>query len=87
MVFLQLLSLSVNVLCLIQKLPQIIRIYRTKNVDSISVSSVLLEETAYTLVLTYNLWRNYPLSAFFEYIFLFIQGRDTFFRLEFIDQS
>ena len=30
---------------------------------------------SYTLVLTYNLWRNYPLSAFFEYIFLFIQGR------------
>ena len=46
MVFLQLLSLSVNVLCLIQKLPQIRRIYQTKNVDSISVSSVLLEETA-----------------------------------------
>jgi uncharacterized protein with PQ loop repeat len=46
MVLLQLLSLSVNVLCLIQKLPQIIRIYKTKNVDSISISSVLLEETA-----------------------------------------
>jgi uncharacterized protein with PQ loop repeat len=74
MVFLQLLSLSVNVLCLIQKLPQIIRIYQSKNVDSISVSSVLLEETAYTLILTYNLWRNYPLSTFFEYIFLFLQN-------------
>ncbi|CAF0722219.1 unnamed protein product [Rotaria sordida] len=73
MIFLDLLSLSVNILCLIQKLPQIIRIYKTKNVASISISSVLLEETAYTLVLTYNLWRNYPLSAFFEYIFLFIQ--------------
>ncbi len=46
MVLLQLLSLSVNILCLIQKLPQITRIYQTKNVDSISVSSVLLEETA-----------------------------------------
>jgi hypothetical protein len=46
MVFLQFLSISVNVLCLVQKLPQIIRIYQTKNVDSISVSSVLLEETA-----------------------------------------
>ncbi|CAF2392675.1 unnamed protein product [Rotaria sp. Silwood2] len=73
MILLDLLSLSVNILCLIQKLPQIIRIYKTKNVASISISSVLLEETAYTLVLTYNLWRNYPLSAFFEYIFLFIQ--------------
>ncbi len=46
MVFLQLLSLSVNILCLIQKLPQIFRIYKTKNVDSVSVTSVLLEETA-----------------------------------------
>jgi len=46
MVLLQLLSLSVNILCLVQKLPQIIRIYKTKNVDSISISSVLLEETA-----------------------------------------
>ncbi|CAF1230029.1 unnamed protein product [Rotaria magnacalcarata] len=73
MVFLQFLSLSVNILCFIQKVPQILRIYKTKNVDSISVSSVLLEETAYTLVLTYNLWRDYPLSAFFEYIFLFVQ--------------
>ncbi|CAF1109998.1 unnamed protein product [Adineta steineri] len=70
---LQLLSLSVNILCLIQKVPQIYRIYKTKNVESVSLSSVLLEETAYTLVLTYNLWRNYPLSTFFEYIFLFIQ--------------
>ncbi len=46
MVFLELLSLSVNILCLIQKLPQIFRIYKTKNVDSVSVTSVLLEETA-----------------------------------------
>ncbi|CAF1316161.1 unnamed protein product [Adineta ricciae] len=71
--FLQLLSLSVNVLCLIQKVPQIYRIYKTKDVESISIASVLLEETAYTLVLTYNLWRNYPLSTFFEYVFLFVQ--------------
>ncbi|CAF4040919.1 unnamed protein product [Rotaria sp. Silwood2] len=77
MILLDLLSLSVNILCLIQKLPQIIRIYKTKNVASISISSVLLEETAYTLVLTYNLWRNYPLSAFFEYIFLFIQAASS----------
>jgi len=70
---LQLLSLSVNILCLVQKVPQIVRIYKSKNVDSISIISVLLEETAYTLVLTYNLWRNYPLSAFFEYVFLFLQ--------------
>ncbi|UJR35395.1 hypothetical protein I4U23_028152 [Adineta vaga] len=73
MVVLQLLSLSVNILCLVQKLPQIIRIYQTKNVNSISISSVLLEETAYTIMLTYNLWKNYPLSVFFEYIFLFLQ--------------
>jgi uncharacterized protein with PQ loop repeat len=46
MVLLQLLSLSVNILCLIQKVPQIYRIYKTKNVESISISSVLLEETA-----------------------------------------
>ena len=31
----------------------------------------------YTLVLTYNIWRNYPLSAFIEYIFLFVQGLST----------
>ncbi|CAF0873247.1 unnamed protein product [Rotaria sordida] len=73
MVLLQLISLSVNILCLIQKVPQIYQIYKTKNVESISISSVLLEETAYTLILTYNLWRNYPLLTFFEYIFLFIQ--------------
>lgn len=35
----------------------------------------------YTLILTYNLWRNYPLSAFFEYIFLFVQGRCWRFSL------
>ncbi|CAF1345189.1 unnamed protein product [Adineta ricciae] len=73
MVVLQFLSLSVNILCLVQKLPQIIRVYQTKNINSISIESVLLGETAYTLLLTYNLWKNYPLSAFFEYIFLFLQ--------------
>jgi uncharacterized protein with PQ loop repeat len=46
MILLQILSLSVNILCLIQKVPQIYRIYKTKNVESISISSVLLEETA-----------------------------------------
>jgi len=46
MPLLKLLSLSVNILCLIQKVPQIYRIYKTKNVESISISSVLLEETA-----------------------------------------
>ena len=46
MVVLQFLSLSVNILCLVQKLPQIIRIYQTKNVNSISIVSVLLEETS-----------------------------------------
>lgn len=31
---------------------------------------------SYTLVLTYNLWRGYALSTFFEYIFLFLQGKE-----------
>lgn len=44
--FFDLLSLSVTSLSLVQKFPQIYRIYRTKNVSSISTSSVLLEETA-----------------------------------------
>ena len=35
---------------------------------------------SYTLVLTYNLWRGYPLSTFFEYIFLFAQGKERFSR-------
>ena len=43
--------------------------------DHRSGSSPRTTAFSYTLVLTYNLWRNYPLSTFFEYIFLFIQGR------------
>ncbi|CAF0813529.1 unnamed protein product [Adineta steineri] len=73
MILLQFLSLSVNILCLVQKLPQIIGLYKTKNVNSISISSVLLEEMGYTIVLAYNLWKHYPLSTFFEYVVLFIQ--------------
>lgn len=46
MVLLQLISISVNALCLIQKIPQIYQIFKTKDVESISVSSVILEETA-----------------------------------------
>jgi hypothetical protein len=36
------------------------------------------------LVLTYNLWRNYSLSTFFEYIFLFVQGREKSQRILFL---
>jgi len=46
MILLQLASFSVNILSLTQKLPQIIRIYKTINVDDIPYSSVLLEQTA-----------------------------------------
>ena len=46
MVLLQLLSLSVNILCLVQKVPQIYRIYKSKDVQGVSISSVLLEEIA-----------------------------------------
>jgi len=42
----------------------------------IGEKKLFINKFSYTLVLTYNLWRNYPLSTFFEYIFLFIQGRE-----------
>ncbi|CAF1245390.1 unnamed protein product [Rotaria magnacalcarata] len=74
MFVLQLISLWINFQCLRHKVPEIYRIYKTKTVENLSISFVLLEETAYTFLLTYNIWQQYPLLAYCEYFVLFIQN-------------
>ena len=46
-VWLELLSFSVYALSFIIKVPMLIRVYQMKNVEGISTSSILLEQTTY----------------------------------------
>ncbi|XP_033738716.1 mannose-P-dolichol utilization defect 1 protein homolog [Pecten maximus] len=67
------LSLTCVVTCLMLKVPQMLAILRSKSTQSLSLTSVLVEECAYSVILSYNFAKGYPLPAYFEYTFLVFQ--------------
>ncbi|XP_025110124.1 mannose-P-dolichol utilization defect 1 protein-like [Pomacea canaliculata] len=64
------LSTVVVVSCLILKLPQIIAVVGERSTKGISIASVLLELTGYSIMLTYHFALTYPLLTYLEYCFL-----------------
>ncbi|OWF43640.1 mannose-P-dolichol utilization defect 1 protein homolog [Mizuhopecten yessoensis] len=67
------LSLTCVVTCLMLKLPQMLAILKSKSTQSLSLVSVLVEECAYSVILSYNFTKGYPLPTYFEYTFLVFQ--------------
>lgn len=55
------------------KVPQILSVLNARSTKGLSLSSVLLEEIGYSIMLTYNFALGYPLASYFEYTVLVLQ--------------
>ncbi|XP_052776086.1 solute carrier family 66 member 3-like isoform X1 [Mya arenaria] len=75
------LSLTVVSLCIIMKVPQIWSAFKTGNTHGISLKSVLLEQTGYSIMLSYSFAMEYPVTTYLETAFLLVQN---FFMLALI---
>ncbi|ESO92385.1 hypothetical protein LOTGIDRAFT_216891 [Lottia gigantea] len=67
------LSIFVITVCIVIKLPQILSLIKAGSSKGLSLSSVLLEECGYSIMLTYHFARGYPITTYFEYTFLVLQ--------------
>lgn len=68
------LSMTVVALCVIMKVPQIISAFRKGNTKGISLSSVLLEQSGYSILLSYSYAMEYPVATYLETAFLLLQN-------------
>lgn len=55
------------------KVPQINSIIKSKSTKGLSLASLLLELTSYTIMLSYNIYSAYPLVTYFEYPMMVLQ--------------
>eukprot|EP01137_Pigoraptor_chileana_P034493 Opistho-2@27135 len=69
----KILGLSVILMCLVMKLPQVLRIWGRKSAEGISTISLLLELTSYSINLAYAFRHGYPFTTYGETFFLTIQ--------------
>ncbi|XP_071542386.1 solute carrier family 66 member 3 [Panulirus ornatus] len=60
-------------LCGFMKVPQIMKIIKAKSVQGLSLASLLLELTSYSIMLSYNVYSAYAFSTYFEYPLMVIQ--------------
>ncbi|XP_066960203.1 solute carrier family 66 member 3 isoform X1 [Macrobrachium rosenbergii] len=60
-------------LCGFMKIPQIHTIIKAKSTRGLSLASLLLELTSYTIMLSYNIYSAYPLINYFEYPLMVLQ--------------
>jgi len=60
-------------LCVICKIPQIMTIMKSRSVEGLSATSLLLELLTYAISLSYNWMKGYPLGSYMEDPFLCIQ--------------
>lgn len=79
--FANFLSMTVVTLCLVMKLPQIWSAIRSGDTKGISLSSVLLEQSGYSVMLSYSFAMEYPVANYLESGLLLIQN---FFMLAII---
>ncbi|XP_045607825.1 solute carrier family 66 member 3 [Procambarus clarkii] len=60
-------------LCGLMKVPQILTIVKARSVKGLSLASLLLELTSYSIMLSYNVYSAYALSTYFEYPLMVLQ--------------
>nr|XP_053631781.1 solute carrier family 66 member 3-like [Cherax quadricarinatus] len=60
-------------LCGFMKVPQILTMVKARSVKGLSLASLLLELTSYTIMLSYNVYSAYALSTYFEYPLMVLQ--------------
>lgn len=60
-------SIATIATCFILKVPQILRLHKTKSPVGLSINSLLLELTSYTIMMSYNYANGYSLLLYLEY--------------------
>ncbi|VDI73238.1 Hypothetical predicted protein [Mytilus galloprovincialis] len=73
-IFCNILSTSVIIGGLSLKIPQIISVVKASSTRGLSLSGVILEECAYSIMLTYHFASGYPLMTYLEYTVCVLQG-------------
>ncbi|XP_031828008.1 solute carrier family 66 member 3 [Nomia melanderi] len=68
-----LLSLITIGMCFVLKIPQILNLLSAKSADQISLTSLLLELTSYTVTTNYNYTNDYSVLSYLEYPIILIQ--------------
>ncbi|KAH3850326.1 solute carrier family 66 member 3-like [Dreissena polymorpha] len=68
------LSFTVVALCIIMKVPQIWGSFRSGNTNGISLPSVMLEQTGYSIMLSYSFAMEYAVMNYLETGFLLVQN-------------
>ncbi|VDI73239.1 mannose-P-dolichol utilization defect 1 [Mytilus galloprovincialis] len=72
-IFCNILSTSVIIGGLSLKIPQIISVVKASSTRGLSLSGVILEECAYSIMLTYHFASGYPLMTYLEYTVCVLQ--------------
>ncbi|XP_060605213.1 solute carrier family 66 member 3-like [Ruditapes philippinarum] len=68
------LSMTVVALCIIMKVPQIWSAFKSGNTKGISLGSVMLEQSGYSILLSYSYAMEYPIGTYLETAFLLLQN-------------
>ena len=71
--FADFLSLVTIGLCFVLKIPQILNLHSAKSADQISILSLLLELTSYTVMTSYNYTNGYSVLSYLEYPVILLQ--------------
>jgi len=61
------------IVCSVNKIPQLLTLYKTKSPVGVSVTGVIFELFGYCISYSYNVFQEYPLSTYMEYPFLLVQ--------------
>ncbi|XP_046628085.1 solute carrier family 66 member 3 isoform X1 [Neodiprion virginianus] len=71
--FADFLSIITILMCLVQKIPQIMNLYKLKTAAGISLLGLFLELTSYTVMTSYNYTNEYSFLSYLEYPVLLLQ--------------
>jgi len=67
------LGLGIIFFSILIKIPQIVKIYKNKSAEGISISSVSLDLTAITIYMSYSFVKDFPFSAWGDSLFVALQ--------------
>ncbi|XP_012267202.1 solute carrier family 66 member 3 [Athalia rosae] len=71
--FADFLSIITILMCLVQKIPQIMNLIKLKSAAGISLLGLFLELTSYTVMTSYNYTNGYSLLSYMEYPIILVQ--------------
>jgi len=80
-IFLTIANYSTFLICLVNKLPQILILTKAKSSKGLSLRGLLLELAGYIVFTTYQLYHGYPLASYLEFPALILQDTIMLFLI------